>query len=104
VSSLKLAVEIFDGIGHFGMWQGEVLDSLFQQGLDIAIEEEKGQNRFLKKNGQNKLLMKKMLFRFDYQQGTTMNEHITMFNQLVVDLLNLDVKFEDEDLTLNKIW
>ena len=86
------------------MWQGEVLDSLFQQGLDIAIEEEKGQNRFLKKNGQNKLLMKKMLFRFDYQQGTTMNEHITMFNQLVVDLLNLDVKFEDEDLTLNKIW
>ena len=29
-----------------------------------------------------------------------MNEHITMFNQLVVDLLNLDVKFEDEDLAL----
>ena len=23
------------------MWQGEVLDSLFQQGLDIAIEEDK---------------------------------------------------------------
>ena len=41
VSSSKLAVEIFDGTGHFGMWQGEVLDSLFQQGLDIAIEEDK---------------------------------------------------------------
>ena len=40
-STLKLAVEIFDGTGHFGMWQGEVLDSLFQQGLDIAIEGEK---------------------------------------------------------------
>jgi len=36
-----MAVEIFDGTGHSGMWQGEVLDSLFQHGLDIAIEEEK---------------------------------------------------------------
>ena len=41
MSSLKLAVEIFDGTGHFGMWQGEVLDYLFQQGLHIAIEEHK---------------------------------------------------------------
>ena len=41
MSTLKLAVEIFDGTGHFGMWQGEVLDSLFQQGLDIAIEGDK---------------------------------------------------------------
>ena len=29
-----------------------------------------------------------------------MNEHITMFKQLLVDMLNLDVKFEDEDLAL----
>ena len=41
LSSLKLMVEIFDGTGHFGMWQGEVLDSLFQQVLDIPIEEKK---------------------------------------------------------------
>ena len=41
MSSSKLAVEIFDGTGHFGMWQGEVLDSLIQQGLDISIEEHK---------------------------------------------------------------
>lgn len=144
LSSSKLAVEIFDGTGHFGMWQGEVLDSLFQQGLDIAIEENKPEEvenkewsiinrlacgtirsclsreqkyafknetsahklwkalegKFLKKSGQNKLLLKKRLFRFDYQPGTTMNDHITMFNQLVADLLNLDVKFEDEDLAL----
>ncbi|PHU01393.1 hypothetical protein BC332_31180 [Capsicum chinense] len=56
------------------------------------------EDKFLKKSGQNKLLMKKRLFRFDYQHGTTMNEHITMFNQLVANLLNLDVKFEDEDM------
>ena len=144
MSSSKLAVEIFDGTGHFGMWQGEVMDSLFQQGLDIAIEDKKPDEiddrdwktinrlacgtirsclsreqkyavknetsaqklwkaleaKFMKKNGQNKLLMKKRLFRFDYQPGTTMNDHITLFNQLVADLLNLDVKFEDEDLAL----
>jgi len=58
------------------------------------------ENKFLKKSGQNKFLMKKRLFRFDCQQGTTMNEYITMFNQLVADLLNLDVKFDDEDLAL----
>ena len=45
-------------------------------------------------------MMKKRLFRFDYQQGTTMNAHITVFNQLVAYLLNLDLKFEDEDLAL----
>ena len=60
-----------------------------------ALEE-----KFLKKNSQNKLHMKKRLFRFSYVPGTTMNEHITNFNQLVADLLNLDVTFEDEDLAL----
>jgi len=25
----RLMVEIFDGSGHFGMWQSEVLDALF---------------------------------------------------------------------------
>jgi hypothetical protein len=29
MSSMKLAVKKFDGTGHFGMWQGEVMDSLF---------------------------------------------------------------------------
>ncbi|GJU35463.1 retrovirus-related pol polyprotein from transposon TNT 1-94 [Tanacetum coccineum] len=41
IRQVGLAVEVFDGTGHFGMWQSEVLDALFQQGLDIAIEESK---------------------------------------------------------------
>lgn len=41
VTNARFEVEKFDGTGHFGMWQGEVLDVLFQQGLDIAIEEKK---------------------------------------------------------------
>ena len=137
-------VEIFDGSGHFGVWQSEVQDALFQQGLDIALEREKPdelgegdwstlnrlacgtirlclsreqkyafcketstnklmtalEEKFLKKSSQNKLYMKKRLFRFSHTPGTTMNDHITSFNQLVADLLNLDVTFEDEDLAL----
>ncbi|GJX78318.1 retrovirus-related pol polyprotein from transposon TNT 1-94 [Tanacetum coccineum] len=34
-------LEVFDGTGHFGLWQSEVLDALFQQGLDIGVEESK---------------------------------------------------------------
>ncbi|KAE8696421.1 GDSL esterase/lipase APG [Hibiscus syriacus] len=123
---------------------GEVLDALFQQGLDISIEEEKPEymeekewvtinrltcstiryclsreqkygyknetsaskmwkaleEKFLKKSSQNRLHMKKRLFRFDYQPGTSMNEHITVFNELVEDLLGMDETFKDEDLTL----
>ncbi|KAK4426318.1 hypothetical protein Salat_1400300 [Sesamum alatum] len=137
-------VEIFDGTGHFGMWQGEVLDALFQQGLDIALEKLKPGNmeeedwnyinrlacatirsclskeqkyafsketsahklwttleeKFLKKNIQNKLYMKKRLFRFSYVSGTTMNDHISNFNQLVTNLMNMDETFKDQDLAL----
>ncbi|GJW78500.1 retrovirus-related pol polyprotein from transposon TNT 1-94 [Tanacetum coccineum] len=144
LTNARLAVEVFDGTGHFGMWQSEVLDALFQQGLDIAVEESKPEDveernwltinrlacgtirsclsreqryafsketsayklwvaleeKFLKKNCQNKLFMKKRLFRFTYVPGTTMNDHITSFNQLVTDLMNMDEVFKDQDLAL----
>ncbi|PWA42942.1 Retrovirus-related Pol polyprotein from transposon TNT 1-94 [Artemisia annua] len=144
LTNARLAVEVFDGTGHFGTWQSEVLDVLFQQGLDIAIEESKLEDveernwltinrlacvtvrsclsreqryaflketsayklwvvleeKFLKKNCQNKLFMKKRLFRFTYVPGTTMNDHITSFNQLVTDLMNMDEVFKDQDLAL----
>ncbi|KAL0402523.1 UNVERIFIED_CONTAM: hypothetical protein Slati_4282200 [Sesamum latifolium] len=44
--------------------------------------------------------MKKRLFRFSYVFGTTMNDHITNFNKLVTDLMNMDETFKDEDLAL----
>ncbi|KAG8480295.1 hypothetical protein CXB51_024758 [Gossypium anomalum] len=144
ITNARLAVAIFDGTSHFGMWQSEVLDALFQQGLDIAIDEKKPddvqekdwkainrlacgtirsclsqeqmyafsnetsanklwvalEEKFLKKNSQNKLHLKKRLFRFTYVPSTTMNDHITKFIQLVTDLLNMDETFKDEDLIL----
>ncbi|PWA83183.1 Retrovirus-related Pol polyprotein from transposon TNT 1-94 [Artemisia annua] len=144
LKNARLAVEVFYGTCHFGMWQCEVLDVLFQQGLDIAIEESKPEDveernwliinrlacgtvrscllreqryafsketsayklwvaleeKFPKKNCQNKLFMKKRLFHFTYVPGTTMNDHITSFNQLVTDLKNMDEVFKDQDLAL----
>lgn len=44
--------------------------------------------------------MKKRLFRFTYVLGTTMNNHITSFNQLVTDLMNMDEVFKDQDLSM----
>ena len=41
MTNARFSVEIFYGTGHFGMWKSEILDALFQQGLDNAIEEEK---------------------------------------------------------------
>ncbi|KAL4291216.1 hypothetical protein GQ457_14G001800 [Hibiscus cannabinus] len=144
MSNASFSMELFVGSDYFGMCQGDVLDALFQQGLDIAIEEEKPadmiendwrtinrmacttirsclskeqkygyknetstsklwkalEEKFLKKSTQNRLYMKKRLFRFDYQPGTSMNEHIIAFNELVADLLGMDEAFKDEDLAL----
>ncbi|KAH0645930.1 hypothetical protein KY284_033814 [Solanum tuberosum] len=74
VSNAKFAVEIFDGSGHFGMWQGEVLDVLFQQGLDIAIEEKK-------------------------PDGVG-EEDWKIINRVACDLRNMDVTFTDGDMAL----
>ena len=37
---------------------------------------------------------------FQYKPGTTINDHITKFDSLVTDLLNLDEKVSDVDKTL----
>ena len=41
VTNTKFDVEKFDGTNNFGMWQCEVQDVLFQQELDVALEENK---------------------------------------------------------------
>ncbi|KAK4433309.1 hypothetical protein Salat_1093200 [Sesamum alatum] len=92
----RFAVEIFDGTGHFGMWQGEVLDALFQQGLDIALEKLNPGNMEEEDWNSINCLYNSLI----YVSGTTMNDHIINFNQLVTDLMNMDETFKDEDLAL----
>ena len=136
VTNTKFDVEKFDGTNNFGMWQCEVQDILFQQELDVALEESRPEDvdekdwtrinrlacgtirlclskkmkypfmretsasklwkemedKFMKKSTENKLYTRTKLYRFQYKPGTTMNDHITRFDSLVTDLLNLDRK------------
>lgn len=54
----------------------------------------------MKKNNQNKLYLSKKLFQYTYILGKSMINHITSFNWLVTNLVNIDVTFKDEDLVL----
>ena len=38
-SNIKFEVKKFDVTNIFGMWQSEVMDLLFQQELDVTLEE-----------------------------------------------------------------
>ena len=58
------------------------------------------EEKFLTKSLENRLYMKKKLFRFTYAPGMSMNDHVNSFNKILADLLNLDEKFEDEDKAL----
>ena len=144
VTSTKFDVEKFDGTNNFGMWQCEVQDVVFQQELDVALEESRPEDvdekdwaiinrlacgmirlclskelkypfmretsasklwkemedKFMKKSTENKLYTRTKLYRFQYKPGTTMNDHITTFDSLVTDLLNLDEKASDVDKAL----
>ncbi|GJZ77012.1 retrovirus-related pol polyprotein from transposon TNT 1-94 [Tanacetum coccineum] len=48
----------------------------------------------------NKLYLKKKLYTFCMTAGRKIFEHIDEFNKIVLDLGNIEVKFEDEDLAL----
>lgn len=44
ITNAKFDMEKFNGTNNFGMWQCEVLDILYQQELDMALEDKKPNN------------------------------------------------------------
>ena len=52
------------------------------------------------KSLENRIYLKKKLFRFEYRQGISMTEHLDDFNKIIADLINIDVKVDDEDKAL----
>ncbi|KAE8719078.1 hypothetical protein F3Y22_tig00109978pilonHSYRG00092 [Hibiscus syriacus] len=88
MTNVIFAVEIFYGTGHFGMWQSEEkeckrINRLACGTIRSCLSREQ-----------------KYAFSKETSVSTTMNDHITSFNQLVTDLINMDKNFEDEDLAL----
>ncbi|GKC14496.1 zinc finger, CCHC-type containing protein [Tanacetum coccineum] len=55
---------------------------------------------YMEKSLANKLYLKKKLYTFYMPAGQKISEHIDEFNKIVLDLANIEVKFEDEDLAL----
>ena len=49
---------------------------------------------------ENRIYLKKKLFRFEYRQGISMTEHLDDFNKIIADLMNIDVTIDDEDKAL----
>ncbi|KAH9802500.1 hypothetical protein KPL71_001412 [Citrus sinensis] len=142
-TNAKFEVEKFDGTNNFGMWQCEVLDVLYQQELDVALEEkpdmmddkewikinrqacgtihlcltkdhkysimretsakklwETLEEKYMKKSLENRLYMKKKLYRFTYIHGMSLNDYVNSFNKILADFLKLNERFEDENKAL----
>ncbi|GJY87425.1 retrovirus-related pol polyprotein from transposon TNT 1-94 [Tanacetum coccineum] len=55
---------------------------------------------YMTKSLANKLYLKKKLYTFYMLAGRKISTHIDEFNKIVLDLANIEIKFEDEDLTL----
>ncbi|KAM2004372.1 hypothetical protein ACFX15_027830 [Malus domestica] len=142
-TTTRLEVDKFNGSNNFGMWQCEVMDMLYQQELDMVLEDKpediddkqwtrinlhacaairsfldkelkypymketsakelwtKLEEKYMTKSAENRLFLKKRLFRFQYRPCISMHEHLNNYNKILADLANLDVKIPDEDKAL----
>nr|GEX07623.1 retrotransposon protein, putative, Ty1-copia subclass [Tanacetum cinerariifolium] len=55
---------------------------------------------YMTKSLANNLYLKKKLYTFYMPAGRKISEHIDEFNKIILDLANIEVKFEDEDLAI----
>ena len=55
--------------------------------------------KFMTRSIENRLYLKKKLFRFTYKEGTSMRNHLDAYDKILADLRNLDVEIA-EDIAL----
>ena len=53
------------------------------------------ESRYMLKSLTNKLLLKKKLYGLKMVEGSGLDQHINVFNQIISDLNQVDVKFEE---------
>ncbi|KAK0597154.1 hypothetical protein LWI29_022302 [Acer saccharum] len=58
------------------------------------------EDKYMTKSIENRLYLKKKLFRFQYKKGISMIEHLDNYNKILADLQNLDVEISDENKAL----
>ena len=72
----------------------------FLQDTSVYILWKALENKYIKKNNENRLYQLKRLFHLQLKSGISISSHIDEFNKLIVDLLNLDETFKDERIRL----
>ncbi|KAJ4723531.1 Retrovirus-related Pol polyprotein from transposon TNT 1-94 [Melia azedarach] len=55
---------------------------------------------YMKKFLANKLYRKRRLYTLAMEEGTSLDEHLDMFNKIILDLENIDIKVDREDQAL----
>jgi len=55
------------------------------------------ESQFMSKTLTNKLYLKQKLYGMKMQEGNDLAQHVNIFNQIITDIAQLDVKIEDED-------
>nr|GEV26563.1 retrovirus-related Pol polyprotein from transposon TNT 1-94 [Tanacetum cinerariifolium] len=93
MTGAKFDIEKFDGTGNKVL--REVTRETIAAGVGSKLE-----TLYMTNSWANKLYLKKKLYTFYMQAGRKISEHIDEFNKIVLDLANIEVKFEDEDLAL----
>jgi len=58
------------------------------------------QEKYMMKNIESRLLLKRRLYRFQLKKGLSIVEHINDYAKLLTDLVNMDVNIEEEDKVL----
>ena len=58
------------------------------------------ESQYMSKSLTNKLLLNKKLYGLKMAEGSALDQHINVFNQILSDLNRVDVKFEEEDMAL----
>nr|GEW56550.1 retrovirus-related Pol polyprotein from transposon TNT 1-94 [Tanacetum cinerariifolium] len=82
------------------LWLGNtVLREVIEETIAVGVWT-KLDTLYMKKSLTNKLNMDKKLYRFYMLVGRKIFKHINEFNEIVLDLANVEIKFKDEDLAL----
>nr|GFA02561.1 retrovirus-related Pol polyprotein from transposon TNT 1-94 [Tanacetum cinerariifolium] len=109
MTEAKFDIEKFDETGDLGLWRVKMRALLIQHGCEAALEvlptDMKAQtNAELNKKAHSVVILclGNMVLREVTGETTAagISEHIDEFNKIVLDLANIEVKFEDEDLAL----